>query len=469
MKVLFICKFDYVEKPGIMYLSAFLKNSGHECYYLDTRFERNLVREVKKINPGIIAYSVSTGPHKYLLEINRKLKKHFNFFAIFGGPHCTVFPEFIEEESIDAICRGEGEEALYELAENLEKGEDYTQIRNLWIKKDGKIFKNDLRPLVENLDDLPIPDREIFDRYRHFRYMHRRFLMTSRGCPYNCTYCFNNLLRKVFSGKGTYMRQRSVKNVIEELKLVKEKYRPKRIKFYDDVLIYDRKWILKFCEEYAKEIKLPFITHVRVNLVTEEIVRALKNAGCITVEYGIESGNPEIRNRVLKRNLSNEAIINASLLFKKYKIKTLSFNIVGLPDETVDNCIETIKLNIQSKVTYSHVLIYTPYPLTDLCNYAISKGYLEKGFTHTNSSFIYSNSVLKMKDIMKIKRVQYLFSVMVLFPFLLPLLKILTAIPLNPVYQLIYFTHRIVNHFFLTKQIDWQEVFITEWCNKKKL
>ena len=461
-KVLFICKYDFIEKPTIQLLAAVLKKNGHECCYLDLKFEKDLIGEVKKIAPVIIAYSITTGNHQQMLDVNNILKKQFNFLSVFGGAHCTFFPEFIEEESVDVICRGEGEYALVELADALGNNADYMHIKNLWVKKDGNIFRNEIRPLIEDLDTLPLPDRSIFDKYAHYREMRRRYLITSRGCPYNCSYCFNNSLKKIYEGKGMYVRQKSVEKVIEELKLLKEEYKPLRIKFYDDIFVLNKDWILTFCKKYGSEIKIPFIAQIRVNLVNEVIIKALKDAGCITVDFGIESGNPDFRKLILKRDIPDIKILEVSQLLKKYRIKSLTFNMVGLPDETIEMCFDTIRLNIKAGISYAHVLIFTPYPGTDLSDYAVDRGYFSGENKSINSSFIYSKSIMKMKDIEKIKRLQYLFSITVSFPILLPLTRMLIKLKLDSLYQAVYFIHRVWCAAFVTKHADWKDFFIRE-------
>lgn len=467
-KVLFICSYDYIEKPTIQLLSAVLKSSGHECHYLDLKLEKDIVNEVKKIAPDIIAYSITTGPHENFLKINNIIKRNYNFLSVFGGAHCTFFPKFIEEEGVDVICRGEGEHAIVELADAIANKEDFRHIGNLYVKENGKIFKNEMRPLIQDLDSLPFPDRSIFDKYAHYRNMRRRYLITSRGCPYNCSYCFNNSLKKIYNGKGKYVRQKSVGKVIEELKLLKQDYKPLRIKFYDDIFVLNKDWILNFCEQYEKEIHIPFIAQIRVNLVNEEIIKALKTAGCITVDFGIESGNPEFRKLILNRDIPDSKILEVSHLLKKYSIKTLSFNMVGLPDETVEMCFDTIRLNIKAKISYAHVLIFIPYPGTDLSDYATERGYFNGDNTNINSSFIYSKSILDMNNIKKIKRLQYLFSISVSFPIILPITKLLINLPLDYLYQSVFFLHRIWGAAFVTKHADWKDFFIIERNNNKR-
>jgi len=220
MKVLFIYRWEYVEPLGLMYLSSFLKKYGHKCYFIDTKFEKNIFKEVQKISPDIIAYSITTGKHKYFQKLNEKLKKRCKFFSFFGGPHATFFPELIYKKGVDCVCRGEGEYVILELVENLEKGKSIANIKNLWVKIKGKVYKNEVRKLLEDLDSLPFPDRELVNKYRHYRKLHRRFINTGRGCPYRCAYCFNHSYNKLYKNKGRIIRKRSVANVVEEMKLL---------------------------------------------------------------------------------------------------------------------------------------------------------------------------------------------------------------------------------------------------------
>ncbi len=461
MKILFIYKYEYVEPLGIMALSAQIKKKGHEVYFIDLKFSKDHIKEIEQIKPDIIAYSITTGKHKFYKNLNLELKKKFNFFSVFGGPHCTFFPEFINEDGIDAISKGEGELAFTELIDKLEKKEDIRFIKNVDVKINGAVYQNELRELISDLDTLPYMDRELINKYNHYKKFHRRYILAGRGCPYNCTYCFNHSYNKLYAGKGNIIRKRSVDNVIGELKEVKEKCKPKRFQFVDDTFILNREWTLDFCKKYKEEIKLPFICYARVNLVTEEIIKALKEAGCITLLFAIESGNDYIRNTVLKRNITEEPILNTAGLCRKYKLKTYVQNMVGLPDETLENIWETIRLNIKCKPSYSWVSIYQPYPRTELCDYSIKKGYYKGNVDSLNENYYYSSS-MKMQDIKKIERLHHFFPIAVEFPFLIPLIKLLINFPLNKLYFFFWNTHRAFCYFFKVKWIDFSELFIRE-------
>lgn len=442
-----------------MTLSAFLKENGHECHFIDLVLERDYLKEIQRINPGIIAYSMTTGRHPFYQRLNVELKRNLNFFSVFGGPHATFFPEFIEEEGVDAVCRGEGEYPLLELANALESGKDYAHIQNLWVKHEGKICRNEVRPLIEDLDSLPFVDRELVNKYKHYRKLHRRIVMTSRGCPYNCSYCFNHLYNKLYAGKGKVIRRRSVENVIKELKGLNEKWSPRRFHFTDDVFTLDEEWCLDFSKRYKEEIAISFVAYTRVNLVTDRIIKGLKEAGCLTILYAIESGNDYIRNKVLNRNISEKEILDAVDIFKKYRLRTYSQNMLAIPDETLDMAFETVRLNIRCKPDYAWSSIFQPYPRTDSWTYCKEKGYLtDDNFTE----HFYKKSILNIKNKMEMENLHHLFSITVSFPFLLPLVRLMIRLPLSNLYYCIWHLHRAWCYFFKVKWIDLAEIFIKE-------
>lgn len=461
MKILFIYQNEFVEPLGIMTLSSFLKQHGYQCNYIDTKFENDVIGEARKCSPDIIAYSVTTGKHRFYQRLNRELKEELKFFAVFGGPHCTFFPEFIREEGIDCICRGEGEFAFLELVERLEKGLDITRIKNLWIKVNGKVHENEVRNLIEDLDTLPFPDRGLINKYKHYRNMRIRFVLSGRGCPYKCTYCFNHSYNKLYQGKGKIIRKRSIDNTIRELLAIKKTYQPNRFHFMDDTFNIDQRWLLDFCGAYKKEINLPLIVILRFNLVNEQIVKALKDAGCVTVVSSIESSNEYIRNGILKRDIAESQITDANNLFRKYKLKTMLQNIVGLPGETLAMALDTLLFNIKCRPTYGWVSVFQPYPRTELCEYSRAKGYYDGDIDSFDETF-FGRSIMKLRDIEKIERLHYLFPLTVAFPALLPMVKILIRLPLDRIYRFLWSLHRAWCYFLKVRFIDLSQLFIRE-------
>ena len=414
MRVLFLYKRHPVVPLGIMYLSSVLRRYKHKTKlaFID---DLDIVKEFK---PNVIAASVMTGSQNKYLEIFIDLKKKFKFLSVMGGPHPTFFPEVIEEEGLDAIIRGEAEDAFLELVDKLKKKKDITKIKNVWIKKNGKIYKNDMRSLVEDLDSLPFPDRGIVYEHEFWKKEPIRHFIAGRGCPYNCSYCFNEEYSKLYNGKGKRVRWRSVSNLIKEIKEVMEKYPSPIVYFQDDTFILNKVWLREFSKEYKKEINLPYHCHVRANLVDEEICKLLKDSNCYSVHIAAETGDSELRNKILNRNMSDEEIYNASKLLRKYKIKFMMQNMIGLPNGNLKNDFGTLRMNIKCKPTYAWVSIFQPYPGTELSRLAIDGGYCSGEDLDRIGEGFFDESVMKIKNKDEVESLQKLFGITVEHPIL---------------------------------------------------
>ncbi|HNQ67524.1 MAG TPA: radical SAM protein [Bacteroidales bacterium] len=466
VRVLFIGEYRYFESLSVLSLASFIESNGHECLYLDMKLERNMNREIARFKPDIIAYSVTTGRHKMYRDLNSLLKMEFNFISVFGGPHCTFYPDFINENGVDVICVGEGEYALLELADCVAKNKSFSDISNLWVKTDEGIIKNELRPLIDDINSLPPPNRSLLDKYPAYKNKKQKSFMTGRGCPYKCTYCFNHVYNKMYEGKGSIIRKRSVSSIIDEISKVKAKYKIERIFFYDDIFTFDKEWLKEFCERY-KNINISFTVGLRVNNTDEEIVSNLKSAGCKRVLFGIECGNEKLRNNILKRHITDEQIIVFTQLLRKYKIFPASFNMIGLPDETIENVFETIQLNIKAGVKFSYCTVYQPYPKTELAEYCVLKGYYNGSVEDIPSSYNMGGSPLKTPDIEQIIRLQSFFSMCITFPFLIPLVKKLIKLKLNKFYIFLFMIYRGFMNVFFMKDLSLGEVIKDIIATKK--
>jgi radical SAM superfamily enzyme YgiQ (UPF0313 family) len=329
----------------------------------------------------------------------------------------------------------------------------------LWVKVGGEIHKNALRPLIQDLDILPFVSRDLVNKYEHYRKLHRRMVLTGRGCPYKCSYCFNHAYHDLYKGQGRIVRKRSVEHVLQELRCVRDQNSPRRFQFVDDTFILDRNWSMEFFARYRKEIGLPFIVYTRVNLIDEKIVRELKEAGCITILYAIESGNDYIRNKVLKRNVSRDQILSASQLFRKYKLKTYAQNMLGLPDENMDSAMDTLKLNVACQPDYAWCSIYQPYPMTDLWRYCTENGYLTG---ESIGATFYKKSILRIPHRRYVARLHHLFPLAIKMPIVRILLPLLVRLPFTTIYYYIWHLHRAYAYFFKVNWIDWSELLIRE-------
>lgn len=383
---------------GLASISAVLKKAGHKVDLFDTtfvvqgsfeevsakfmqKFDQILADFKKKIEdfkPDMFLVGIRSLEFDFSTKLLREAKA--NIPAIFGGQHPTVSPEeVIKSDVVDYICVGEGEEAIIELLEKLEKNEDVTNIKNIWTKKDGTIYRNPVRPLMKNLDDLPFPDWDIFDP-RHVGT--RGSFETSRGCPYSCTYCINDHMQSLYGGVGGYHREKSIKRTIEEMEAYVKKFpRVNYIWLIDETFTLKAQRVKEFCQEFNERIKdkygVRFGCMTRPEALSEEKVKYLKEADCVEIAMGIESGNESYRKNMLDRQMPQQSIINAFLMAKRAGIKTYSFNMIGFPNETREDIFSTIDLNRKGNVDHVQLTIFYPFKGTRLREFCENNKLLE--------------------------------------------------------------------------------------------
>lgn len=364
----------------ITVLIGVLKNKGHEVRLWNGRHGlKAVMADIKSFKPDLIGYSICSNEVETYLAVNKKLKAEIPFVSIFGGPHPTFFPDFIKMELVDIICVGEGEEAILELLDRWETDEQW-EIKNLHFKKsDGTIIRNPLRPLISNLDTLPFPDRDLsFASSPLLGELPIKTFSSNRGCPYNCSYCFNHKYNRMYQGLGKIMRHKSVRYFLDEIKDTVKKYPTSFIRFHDDVFGSDKKWLQEFAEKYPKEIGIPFSCFTRPNMVNDEYAQILARTGCVSVYIGIECGNENMRLNLLRRNMTDKQIISACESLHKANIKICSLNMIGFPGETAEMQNELINLNWKCKSSYAEISTFQPFPGTDICEYTQKMGSIDE-------------------------------------------------------------------------------------------
>lgn len=386
MRVLFVypnaTNTEYISY-GIAYLAANLKAHGHETGLLDLTWgrgvrPRQVYRAIDDLQPDLVAITAMSVDYPLALQVARLVKTHGDWPVLVGGMHATVAPEaVIAEEAVDMICVGEGEEALADLCDRWAAGQDLTATPNFWFKRDGEIVRNAPRPLTQDLDRLPFPDRELFDFDRYLTALNGQLaILATRGCPYGCTYCANNYLRRLYQGQR-YVRSRSIDNVLQEIETCAGRYPVRAVDFMDDVFIANKRWILAFCQEYARRIRLPFRCGARVEYVNNEVCAALAEAGCTWLFLGIEAGDPTIRREVMHRNYSDEQVVEAFRIARAHGLRVASFNMIGLPHETAATMWRTVQLNKLVRPDDLRVSIFQPYHGTEIRDLCIAEGLID--------------------------------------------------------------------------------------------
>ena len=458
MRVLFYYRGS--EHIGVESIMAYLKSKGHlveliyepalgDNGYIDIPFlnkffynDELVINKAIRFKPDLIAFSAITNLYMPIKKLARTFKKVLpNVPIICGGIHPTSLPdETIKEDCFDMICLGEGEGAMEDLLQRMREKRSYTDIKNLWVKDDtGKVHKNDKRPVIRPLESLPKPDKSLFAKYGALT--SRIMIMTTRGCPFACTFCVNSFRNAAYSGE-VYLRQRSVDDVIEDMIDIKKTYKPKKFRFEDDVFAFNQKWLNDFKVAYKKHIDLPFHCYVTPSTAKDDILKSLKEAGCESVSMGIQSGSEKIRTKLLHRRHSDELIIAAAQRIKKHGLKLQAEYIFGFPEETPEEMWKSFELNDKLDAYNTASFIFYPYPKTALADYSIEHGYLSKedydkikdgyGSYHTSCwlDLPYKDEVYKYNAMLPVWNVTP--------KFLKPLMKKILKLKYGVIHKLIY-------------------------------
>lgn len=450
MKVLFIIEDTYGDHDsiGVGILSAIAKKRGWETGLIirSRNSTPRILERVRKSSPDVIAYGLATGEHRNILKLHRQIMEKFQCHFIFGGPHPTYCPEFINEDGVDTICIGEGEIAFADYLDKIAKNADYSRVNNLIVKKDGKIIRNPLNPLIEDLDNIPFTDRELFKKEMPDVYRYSLLSYTTRGCPYFCTYCSNPQFNKLYENKGKIVRTRSVNNVIEEL--LGLAIRPPIIMFYDDnFLIKPPGWLEEFVSSYGARAKIPFTICTSANMIKEPMIKALKEIGLRSVVYALETGNDEINKGLLKRSIKVKDVIEAGKVLKRQKIFTTLQNITLLPvADPFKLDMETLRISQKIRPTLAVSTPLTPYPGTEITAYLIKHGYLAPEKIDDIEKINKVTTILNFPDRSSMKKsliLHYFFDLIVHYPFTVVLCGIYSMMPFR-CYKFLYIFYELV-------------------------
>lgn len=374
---------------GLEYLAAVATQKGHKVIGLvDTKFNpKNIITNDEKKNltfiesfePDLIGFIVTTPRYQWCLKFARLIKDRvWDIPIMFGGPHPTLVPEnVISKDCVDIICIGEGEEAFAEFLDNPTRDD----IKNIWTKT----TQNETRPLIKDLDSIPFPNKEIWRGQIPDSCYETYNIIASRGCPFNCIYCYHTALKKIY--QEPYFRRRSVENVIQELEEAKEKYSIKEIVFDDDILTENLMWLKDFSNEYKERINIPFIGLSNPTILDEEKILLLKKAGCRFLMWGIQSGDEQIRSIIMRRHISNKKIIKIGKAFHKHNLQFSIDHLFGVPNcDTECSLRKSVELYNEIRPTTISTYRLYPYPKTDVIDLCLEANTITK------------EDVLKMKE-----------------------------------------------------------------------
>ncbi len=367
---------------GIAYIGAVLEQAGHDVAIYDCQLDithEELTRRLILDDPELVGISATTPTFPSALQVGKEVKQSLpETITVIGGVHVTALPrEVMSFDCFDIGVLGEGEETMEELSAHIaRKGtSNLKKVAGIIYRDGGRIKITGRRPPIKDLDSLPYPARHLLSplsEYRptpaSYRQLPLAHLMTTRGCPYQCTFCD----RSIF---GSKYRARSVNNVMGEIAEVVEKYGVREIKFFDDTFTLDKKRVSAICREFKeRKLDLEWSCLTRVDSVTKEMLTEMRDAGCWQVLFGLESGDPRMLS-LLKKGTTVEQNRRAVRLAQSVGLSVRADFIVGTPGETKDSMERTLEFAIQMNMDFAHFNKFTPYPGTELYHRLIDEGY----------------------------------------------------------------------------------------------
>jgi len=407
MKVLFIYPnvnaqigFNY----GLAYLSAVLKQHGHQTRLINLNEKLGpvpsvdeIVDEVRRYDPGLVGFSIVTNQYPLAEKIATALKNVTDVPIVCGGVHVSMVPEKVMASGVfDYACVGEGEGALLELVEQLEKGGPTGDIANIWARHDGNIVPNKVRPFAE-LEGLPVKDYDLSD-FQHMIDAKNGWVgvMAGRGCPFRCTYCFNHKMVKRYreetglSGRElNYVRHHPAEDVVAEMEELLGRYENiSMFIFDDDIFTLDTEYLAEFSSLYCRRVNRPFVCNAHVHFFDDERAKLLAGCGCRIVKFGLESGSPRVRCEIMRKPMTNDQIAAAFEVAHRAGLHTSAFVMFGLPTETIDEMNETIDLLAAIRPGRFRWSLFFPYEGTEAYDISVRTGCLNRDKMNALTNFM---------------------------------------------------------------------------------
>lgn len=385
----------YLKDKGIDIELIFLKDRiGNEIPDIHDSDIETLLGVIREKDPALVGLSFFSGMFRDAVRITERLQDELKLFVLWGGIHAIVRPEE-SMDTADAVCIGEGEEALVDFFQRFVHGGRYEESPGFWVRRDGVIHRNEHRLLIQDLDTIPQNDYEdqdktyirndgtvylgepYFDDTGRSRYFQSSFFVqATRGCPYDCTFCSESALKKLKTPGYKYFRTKSISRTIDELLHAKKKFpNLKDVGFRDEIFAYSGESLVTFCREYKEKIGLPFRTNLHPRQITEERIQPMVEAGLYELHTGIQSGSYRVRNEVFDRNTSDELLLKVASIVKATKITAAYDIITDNPLETEDDRDDSIEFLLQLPLPYDlRLFSLCHFPETRLTAQALEEG-----------------------------------------------------------------------------------------------
>ncbi|HOX22457.1 MAG TPA: radical SAM protein, partial [Elusimicrobiales bacterium] len=396
---------------GIVSLATYLRKHGYGARLCDSTFFTDfahLEQELRRYQPDIVGFSLLTLFAHHLPALAKTARElRPNSLIIAGGPHVTAAAaEVLAVPEVDLCVMGEGERTLLELFKAAESGtKDFSSLRGLALRgKDGSPQFTPPQPFIENLDEIGAPDRALlpsFPQYLAFPtcfpyFMPHTYILTTRGCPFACTFC-QPMLSKQF---GSKIRQRSPGSVLEELERLAADYKLQSVYFADETFLANRAWAKEVCagiRARGLHKRLVFMAQTNVRTFDEETAAFMRESGFIMTIFGAESGNDRILSEVYKKPQTRRHIIDAFAAARRYGLITEASLIVGAAEETVQSLEDTVSLVRELKADFLDVHYLTPTPGSEIYDTYLKRGALN--YSTDSSPDRYTPGLLKYESV----------------------------------------------------------------------
>lgn len=364
---------------GLGYLAAVLEQNGYDvdvidCQALNIHYEE-FEQEISKRKPDVVGFTSITLTYNSALHLSEITKRlHPKCLIVLGGPHATFWDEEALQEcpSLDIVVRGEGEYTMLELVQKLEAGQSFDSVQGITFRKDGEIIVNPDRPYIENLDELPYPARHLWPLEELRKVEDVFYLTTSRGCTSWCEFC------QAVRMFGRRFRMRSPKNVVDEIEYLYKTYNATQFTFCDDAFTVDKSRVEELCDEIQKRnLKIIWNCGTRVDMVTKDLLIKMKQAGCVSVWFGVESGSQEVLDEMHK-GISTDQTVKTVGWVRELGLQPVPNILIGFPGETKETAWRTIKF--AEKLSPDNIAFFniaTPLPGTPLYDKVKKNGWLK--------------------------------------------------------------------------------------------
>jgi len=368
------------ESPGLYDLAGHLKALGVVTRLFLRNEELRISEKVRQFDPELIVIPCDLLGHNNALELARIGKDATGATLLLGGTHPTFFPNVVLRDNVDYAFAGEAEGVVSDLLVALRAGEDPSEIPNLIVRHQGSYRLNPLRPVIGNLDDLAMPDREIYYRYRFLAAFPWKKFNTGRGCLNSCGFCFNPTYHSILDSPDSFFRRKSPDRIIQEIDEVRKRCFVGIIHFSDDLFSSGVDFLEPFVEAYRERVPIPFSCNAFARTIDDRTVRLLREGGCKVISMGVEIADDKIRMEVMNKPVSTEQIVEAARMLKDAGIRVITYNILGLPWSSVEKDIDTLILNRRIGSDHTRVTMLVPFPKSRMTRMLIEKGSLARDF-----------------------------------------------------------------------------------------